>query len=80
MKPDNTRNVTGSLQAPRASQRLAYWIAALEAVLMFAFAGAAVVARAAGLATNAQLAGWVLAYILIALGTLVTAYEMARSR
>jgi hypothetical protein len=80
MKQDDTLNAYGTWRALGGKQRRTYWIAVVEAVLAFTLADAAIVARSAGLATNAQLAACALAYVLIALGALVTSYEMARLR
>lgn len=71
-----TQKMPGILHSPAGSQRLTYWIASLELLLTFALADLAVIGWSAGLLTSGQLFASALAYILIAVGTLVTSYAM----
>jgi len=59
-------------------QPLTYWIGGAEVLLTFALADAAVIAWSADLITGTQLMAASVAYVLIALGALLTAYEMER--
>jgi hypothetical protein len=78
MTPYDNQVVPGTSQP--GSNRLTYWIAAVEVLLTFALADAAVIAWSAGLITGGPLMASALAYILIAFGTLFTAYKMGHPR